>query len=96
VLEDVSMRAIPVKYISSVDLKLSNRATYKIDVSKKLKKEWNNNTDEASRQLEQIISEIHESIGVELVEYILDFDLMRSEISFTSSRLGNENNSNND
>lgn len=90
------MKAIPVKYISSVELQLSNKASYSIDVSKKLKKEWNNNIDEASRQLEQMINEIHENAGIELVEYILDFDLMRTEISFTSSRLGNENNSDND
>jgi hypothetical protein len=90
------MKAIPVKYISSVDIQLKEKGTYSVDVSKKLKNEWSNNIDEASRQLEQIISEVHETHGVELVEYILDFDLMRAEISFTSSRLGNENNSNND
>ena len=90
------MRAIPVKYIASVDLQLSNKSTYSIDVSKKLKKDWHNNIDEASKHLEQMISEIHETTGIDMVEYILDFDLMRAEISFTSSRLGNENNSDND
>jgi hypothetical protein len=95
-LADVSMRAIPVKYIASVDLQLSNKGTYTIDVSKKLKKDWYNNIDEASMHLEQMINEIHETTGVDMVEYILDFDLMRAEISFTSSRLGNENNSDND
>jgi len=91
----VSMKAIPVKYISSVDIQLKDKGTHTVDVSKKLRNEWGNNLDEASRQLEQMISEIHDTHGVELVEYILDFDLMRTEISFTSSRLGNENNSNN-
>jgi hypothetical protein len=90
------MKAIPVKYIASVDIQLANKGTYTIDVSKKLKKDWKNNTDEASKQLEQMINEIHDANGIEMVEYILDFDLMKTEISFTSSRLGNENNSDND
>jgi hypothetical protein len=89
------MKAIPVKYISSVDIHLKNDGTHTVDVSKKLRNEWSNNLDEASRQLEQMIAEIHDTHGVDSVEYILDFDLMRTEISFTSSRLGNENNSNN-
>jgi hypothetical protein len=90
------MKAIPVKYISSVDIQLRDKTTCSIDVSDKLRNEWKNNLDEASKQLEEIIFDIDSSHGVNLVEYILDFDLMKTEISFTSSRLGNENNSNND
>ncbi len=95
VLEDVYLKAIPVKYISSVDIKLKDNRTYSIDVSSKLKTEWNNNSDEASKNLEQIIEELHDTHGIKLVEYLLDFDMIKSEISFTSSRLGNENKSDN-
>jgi hypothetical protein len=42
-----------------------------------------------------MIEELNNAHGVELVEYLLDFDMIKSEVSFTSSRLGNENNSNN-
>lgn len=95
VLEDVYLKAIPVKYISSVDIKLKDNRTCSIDVASKLKDEWHNSLEEASKKLENIIEEIHEAHGVKLVEYLLDFDMIKSEISFTSSRLGNENDSNN-
>ena len=42
-----------------------------------------------------MIEELSDAHGIELVEYLLDFDMIKSEVSFTSSRLGNENNSNN-
>ena len=94
-MEDISLKAIPIKYIESAELHLKNASSYTIDVASKLKLEWGNNLDEASKQLESIIEEVNESDGVKLVEYLLDFDMIKSEISFTSSRLGNENNSNN-
>lgn len=95
-LEDVSLRAIPVKYISSVDIQLQNDGELTIDVANKIREDWNNNLDEASVELEKIIEEINDMHGVKMVEYLLDFDMIRTEVSFTSSRLGNENNSNND
>lgn len=94
VLEDISLKAIPVKYIASVELQLHNKSSCTIDVATKLREDWSNNYDEASKNLEKIIEDIHDSHGVESVEYLLDFDMIRSEVSFTSSRLGNENNSN--
>lgn len=94
VLEDVSLRAIPVKYISSVELSLANKGSCTIDVASKLKDDWHNNLDNATTELEKMINEIHEDHGVDLVEYLLDFDMIRSEVSFTSARLGNDNNSN--
>ena len=94
VLEDVSLKAIPVKYITSVELSLSNNDICTIDVSSKLKEDWARNLEIASMELEKIINNIHEKQGVELVEYLLDFDMIRSEVSFTSARLGNDNNSN--
>ncbi len=87
------MRAIPIKYISSVEIFLNDNKTWSIDVSAKLKEEWGN-TDEATYKLEQMIEDIHTHHGIELIEYMLDFDLIRSEVSFTSARLGNDNNSN--
>jgi hypothetical protein len=42
-----------------------------------------------------MIEDLDNAHGVDLVEYLLDFDMIKSEVSFTSSRLGNENNSNN-
>lgn len=94
VLEDVSLKAIPVKYISSVELSLSDSESCTIDVSAKLKDDWSKNLDVASTELEKIINEIHDERGVQLVEYMLDFDMIRSEVSFTSAKLGNDNNSN--
>lgn len=95
VLEDVSLKAIPVKYIASVELQLQNKDSCTIDVASKMRLDWGNNLDEASRELEEMILEIDQEHGVSSVEYLLDFDMIRSEVSFTSSRLGNENNSNN-
>ncbi len=95
VLEDVSLRAIPVKYISSVELQLRDGSSCTIDVASKLNLDWRSNLDEASKELERMIDEISNTQGIELVEYLLDFDMIKSEVSFTSSRLGNENNSNN-
>jgi hypothetical protein len=60
-----------------------------------LNSDWATNLDEASKELEKMIEEIHNAHGVDVVEYLLDFDMIKSEVSFTSSRLGNENNSNN-
>lgn len=94
VLEDVSLKAIPVKYISSVELQLQDNNTCTIDVANKLRLDWGNNLDDASKELEEMILKINEDHGVSSVEYLLDFDMIRSEVSFTSSRLGNDNNSN--
>ena len=94
VLEDVSLKAIPVKYISSVELLLQNNNSCTIDVAGKLRLDWANNLDDASKELEIMILEIDQEHGVSSVEYLLDFDMIRSEVSFTSSRLGNDNNSN--
>lgn len=94
VLEDISLKAIPVKYISSVELSLSDEDSCIIDVATKLKDDWFKNLDTASMELERMISEIHEDRGITMVEYLLDFDMIRSEVSFTSAKLGNDNNSN--
>lgn len=94
-MEDVSLRAIPVKYISSVELQLKDSNSCTIDVASKLDLDWRSNLDEASKELEKMIEDLNDAHGVELVEYLLDFDMIKSEVSFTSSRLGNENNSNN-
>jgi hypothetical protein len=96
VLEDVALKAIPIKYISSVDVYLSNNSTITIDVAKKINTDWKGNLEEASSELEKIIEDFNSHSGISLVEYLLDFDMIRSEVSFTSSRLGNDNNSNND
>ena len=93
VLDDVTMRAIPIKYIATVELFLSNNTNWTIDVQSKMKDEWGV-TDDATRKLEVMIEEVHEKHGIELIEYMLDFDMIRSEVSFTSARLGNDNNSN--
>lgn len=77
-----------------MELSLSDRDSCTIDVASKLKEGWSRNLDVASIELEKIINDIHEDRGVELVEYMLDFDMIRSEVSFTSARLGNDNNSN--
>ena len=77
-----------------MELSLTNNGSCSIDVASKLKDDWSNNLDSASAELEKIINEIHEDRGVDLVEYMLDFDMIRSEVSFTSARLGNDNNSN--
>ena len=95
VLDDVTMRAIPIKYIATVELFLSNNTNWTIDVQSKMKDEWGV-TDDATRKLEVMIEEVHEKHGIELIEYMLDFDMIRSEVSFTSARLGNDNNSNSD
>ena len=94
VLEDVSLKAIPVKYIASVELQLQNNNSCIIDVAEKMRSDWGNNLDDASRELEEMIIELDQEHGVSSVEYLLDFDMIRSEVSFTSSRLGNDNNSN--
>ncbi len=94
ILEDVSLRAIPIKYISSVDLELKNQDTCSIDVSSKLREDWESNLEIATVELEKLIDEVHEMHGVSMVEYLLDFDMIRSEVSFTSAKLGNDNNSN--
>ncbi len=94
ILEDVSLRAIPIKYISSVDLELKNQDTCTIDVSSKLREDWESNLETATVELEKLIDEVHEMHGVGMVEYLLDFDMIRSEVSFTSAKLGNDNNSN--
>lgn len=93
VLDDVTMKAIPIKYISSVELFLSNNTNWTIDVAAKLNDEWGTG-DESTQKLEMMIQEIHDKHGIELIEYMLDFDMIRSEVSFTSARLGNDNNSN--
>lgn len=77
-----------------MELSLSNSDSCTIDVASKLRDDWSKNLDNASNELENIINEIHEARGVELVEYMLDFDMIRSEVSFTSARLGNDSNSN--
>ena len=94
ILEDVSLRAIPIKYIASVELELENQDTCSIDVASKLRDDWSSNLETASVELEKLISDVHELHGVSMVEYLLDFDMIRSEVSFTSAKLGNDNNSN--
>jgi hypothetical protein len=94
ILEDVSLRAIPIKYIASVELELKNQDTCSIDVASKLRDDWSGNLETASVELEKLIGDVHELHGVSMVEYLLDFDMIRSEVSFTSAKLGNDNNSN--
>lgn len=77
-----------------MELSLTNSGSCSIDVASKLKDDWSNNLDSASTELEKLINEVHDEHGVNLVEYMLDFDMIRSEVSFTSARLGNDNNSN--
>jgi hypothetical protein len=78
-----------------VELQLKDGGSCTIDVASKLNLDWKSNLDEASKELERMIEELADAHGIELVEYLLDFDMIKSEVSFTSSRLGNENNSNN-
>lgn len=87
------MRAIPIKYISSVELFLNDNKTWSIDVPAKIKEHWGTG-DDATQKLEKMIEDVHKNHGIELIEYMLDFDMIRSEVSFTSARLGNDNNSN--
>lgn len=78
-----------------MELKLKDNNSCTIDVASKLDLDWKSNLDEASKELERMIEDLNDAHGVELVEYMLDFDMIKSEVSFTSARLGNENNSNN-
>lgn len=78
-----------------MELQLKDSSSCTIDVASKLDLDWKSNLDEASKELERMIDDINNAHGVELVEYMLDFDMIKSEVSFTSSRLGNENNRNN-
>ncbi len=78
-----------------MELQLKDGGSCTIDVASKLNLDWKSNLDEASKELERMIEELADAHGIELVEYLLDFDMIKSEVSFTSSRLGNENNSNN-
>lgn len=78
-----------------MELQLKDNNSCTIDVASKLDLDWKSNLDEASKELERMIDDLNNAHGVELVEYLLDFDMIKSEVSFTSARLGNENNSNN-
>jgi hypothetical protein len=89
ICEDLSMKAIPIKYVSKVELIFNNGGNLIIDVPQLLKdyKE----TDAAGKALEDIIQSKQ---AVSVVEYVIDFDKVKGEVAFSSSRLGNENNGN--
>jgi len=89
ICEDLNMKAIPIKYVSKVDLLLAGGGTISIDVPQLLKEY--KETDAAGKALEDLIQSKQ---AVQLVEYIIDFDKVKGEVAFSSSRLGNENNGN--
>jgi hypothetical protein len=89
ICEELSMKAIPIKYVSKVDLMLASGQTASIDVPQLIRE--HKDIDSAGKALEDMIQSGEQ---VQMVEYVIDFDKVKGEVAFSSSRLGNENNGN--
>lgn len=83
------MSAIPIKYVASVDLFFEDGKNETVDVERLVRE--CKDPEKASKELELIIHGKNEN-KIELIEYILDFDKIKSEVSFISSRFGNDDN----
>jgi hypothetical protein len=85
ICEELSMKAIPIKYVQKVDVEHSTGFVITIDVPQLLRE--HKDPDIAGKALEDLIqSRDH----VKLVTYVIDFDKIKGEVAFSSSRLGKD------